>query len=136
MKSENSRAISKHLAEETSDVRYLRFFEFFNQQLFYEAHEVLEALWLPQRHGPDGAFYKGLIQLAGAFVHFRKGRMNPALALLSLARANLEKYGGLHHQLNIPATLTFIDEWRGKIETTSPGSPRNDQNPWLSLSPG
>ena len=48
---------------------YLGYFECFNRQLFFEAHEVLEELWLAQRDGPKGAFYKGLIQLAGAFVY-------------------------------------------------------------------
>ena len=50
------------------DARYLGYFECFNRQLFYEAHDVLEDLWLPDRSGPNGNFYKGLIQLAGAFV--------------------------------------------------------------------
>ena len=136
MKRENTQAAINDFAKGTTDARYLRFFEFFNQQLFYEAHEVLEALWLPQRHGPDGAFYKGLIQLAGAFVHWRKGHPNPALALLSLAKANLEKYGSLHHRLDIPTTLSFIDEWRRKIETASLGTLFGDQNPSLRLSPG
>lgn len=63
--------------KEDYDPRYVRFFECFNQQLFFEAHEVLEALWLPQRQGLNGRFYKGLIQLAGAFVHLQKGRRPP-----------------------------------------------------------
>ena len=69
---------------------YLAYFDCFNHQLFYEAHDVLEALWLPVRRESDGAFYKGLIQLAGAFVHVQKNRPGPAMALLRLARANLE----------------------------------------------
>src|SRR5262245_52833141 len=51
------------------DAYFLGYIECFNRQLYFEAHEVLEQLWLPQRSGPDGDFYKGLIQLAGAFVH-------------------------------------------------------------------
>ena len=63
------------------DAHYLGYFACFNRQLFFEAHEVLEQIWLPQRHGPNGAFYKGLIQLAGAFVHLQKNRSGPAAAL-------------------------------------------------------
>ena len=68
------------------DPHYAGFFECFNQQLFYEAHDVLEELWLPRRREPDGLFYKGLIQLAGAFVHLQKDRLSPAAALFRLAR--------------------------------------------------
>ena len=63
------------------NAHYLGYFVCFNRGLFYEAHEVLEELWLADRHGPNGSFYKGLIQLAGAFVHLQKGRGGPAAAL-------------------------------------------------------
>src|ERR1035441_10730308 len=87
------------------DPGYLSYFECFNRQRFFEAHEVLEALWLPQRQGPNGLFYKGLIQLAGAFVHWQKNRPGPAEALLGLARANLRKYPAIHQGLNVAGRL-------------------------------
>src|SRR5689334_16470274 len=80
---------------------YLAFFECFNQGLFFEAHEVLEKIWLPQRKEANGLFYKGLIQLAGAFVHLQKGRLRPAGALLKLARQNLERYRPIHEHLDV-----------------------------------
>ncbi len=64
---------------------------YFNRQLFYEAHDVLEDLWLPDRHGPNGNFYKGLIQLAGAYVHLQKNRLRPSAALFKLAQAKSGK---------------------------------------------
>ena len=70
---------------------YVGFFACFNQQRFFEAHEVLEKLWLAQRGRPDADFFKALIQLAGAFVHLQRNRMRPAGTLLKLARGNLEK---------------------------------------------
>ena len=78
------------------DRHYLGFFHCFNEQLFFEAHEVLEELWLPQRGGPKDLFYKGLIQLAGAFVHVQKGRRQPALALFGLARQNLRRFPNIY----------------------------------------
>ena len=95
---------------------YLGYFDCFNRQLFYEAHDVLEDMWLPDRRGPDGNFYKGLIQLAGAFVHVQKNRPGPAVALLGLARANLENYPPVHHSLNVQAVLALIEEWRQQLE--------------------
>lgn len=95
---------------------YLGFFECFNQQLFYEAHDVLEELWLAERHGPNGDFFKGLIQLAGAFVHLQKERLRPAAALFKLARANLLKYTAMHERLDVAAALQLIEDWLGWLE--------------------
>jgi len=135
VKRERIAGVIKDLEDQDLDPHYLGFFECFNKQLFYEAHEVLEALWLPQRRGPDGAFYKGLIQLAGAFVHVQKGRANPALALLKLAKANLQSYPGLHHQLDITAALALIENWRERIEVSHcvDKAFENGQQPQLHL---
>jgi XTP/dITP diphosphohydrolase len=98
------------------DAHYLTYFECFNRGLYYEAHEVLEKLWLPDRNGPNGPFYKGLIQLAGAFVHLQKNRLRPAAALFKLARANLKKYPGFHEQLDVSIMLKLIASWLERIE--------------------
>jgi len=103
------------------DAHIVGYLECFNQQLYYEAHEVLEQLWLPQRKGPDGAFLKGLIQLAGAFVHLQKGRASPALALLAKAEENLKSYPRVHHGLDVIFILALIRKWRGRIKR--PGDP-------------
>src|SRR5882672_5373001 len=99
------------------DAHYLGYFECFNRQLFYEAHDVLEELWLPQRQGANGAFYKGLIQFAGAFVHLQKDRLRPAAALFKLAQANLEKYPREHEHLNLEAVCRLIKKWLEDLET-------------------
>jgi predicted metal-dependent hydrolase len=99
------------------DARYLGYFECFNQALFYEAHDVLEDLWLADRHGPNYAFHKGLIQLAGAFVHLQKNRLRPSAALFKLARTNLQKYPSRHDELNVAQTLSLIEHWLGELET-------------------
>ena len=95
---------------------YAAFFECFNRGLFYEAHEVLEQLWLAQRGGPNDHFYKGLIQVAGAFVHLRKDRPGPAAALLKLARANLRGYPAAHERLDVREVLALVEGWLGKLE--------------------
>ena len=87
---------------------YTGYFELFNQQKFFEAHEVLEHIWLADKQGPNGAFYKGLIQLAGAFVHLQKNRLRPAAALFELARTNLEKYPFAHEDLNLQTVGALI----------------------------
>jgi len=99
------------------DPHYAGYFHCFNRQLFYEAHDVLENLWLADKHGANGAFYKGLIQLAGAFVHLQKNRLRPAAALFKLARANLEKYPDHHDRLNLTAVHAIIRHWLGELES-------------------
>ncbi len=93
------------------DAHYLGYFECFNRGLYFEAHDVLEVLWLAQRRGPNYSFYKGLIQLAGAFVHLQKNRLRPAAALFRLARANLNHYPSIHDQLDLSTVLQLIEHW-------------------------
>jgi predicted metal-dependent hydrolase len=98
------------------DAHYLGYFECFNQELFFEAHDVLEELWLKDKASPDYSYHKGLIQLAGAFVHLQKNRLRPAAALFKLARTNLEKYPGVHARLDLVAVLALIADWLARLE--------------------
>jgi len=109
------------------DPHYAGYFDCFNRQLFYEAHEVLEHLWLQDKSGPNGAFYKGLIQLAGAFVHLQKNRPRPAAALFKLALANLEKYPHWHERLDVAAVCGLIRNWLGNLEAA-----HFEKNPFTS----
>src|SRR6266403_4586539 len=109
-KSAKIAALIEGFSGQDLDPHYLGYFECFNRQLFYEAHEVLEELWLGQRQRPNALFYKGLIQLAGAFVHLQKSRPQPAAALLRLARTNLERYPEVHQRLDVGLVLRSIDE--------------------------
>src|ERR1700747_3239468 len=78
---------------------YQAYFRCWNEQRYYEAHDVLEQLWL-NTDSVDDNFFKGLIQAAGAFVHLQKHfeqplhpkhsrRLRPAVRLLELAQKNL-----------------------------------------------
>jgi predicted metal-dependent hydrolase len=107
----------EQFGDEKLDPHYAGYFDCFNRQLFYEAHEVLEHLWLKDKYGPNGVFYKGLIQLAGAFVHLQKNRTHPAAALFKLALANLEKYPHRHERLNVAAVCGLIQTWLGSLES-------------------
>jgi uncharacterized protein len=98
------------------DAHYLGYFECFNRQLYFEAHDVLEELWLKDRMGPNYSFYKGLIQLAGAFVHLQKNRLRPSAALFKLADANLEKYPSVHEELDVLKVRGLIRDWLGRLE--------------------
>lgn len=120
-KSERIAAEIRRFEGRALSAHYLGFFDCFNRQLFYEAHDVLEDLWLPVRRDFDGDFYKGLIQLAGAFVHVQKGRRGPALALLTLARNNLVRYEDPHHSLSLKQVVALILAWEAKLAASISG---------------
>jgi uncharacterized protein len=120
-KSKRVAEMAAHHHGQKLDPHYLGYFHCFNRQLFYEAHEVLEHLWLSDRHGPNGSFYKGLIQLAGAFVHLQRNHPQPAAALLKLALANFDKYPRIHEHLNLETTCQLARKWLEELERTGFG---------------
>ena len=115
------------------DPYYAAYFEYFNRGEYYEAHDVLEQLWLPIRKQPEGAFYKGLIQLAGAFVHLQKNRPGPAAALFKLARHNIASKTPVHERLDVGAVLALIDQWLTRVNPSTDVS--IDPTPKLELMP-
>jgi predicted metal-dependent hydrolase len=115
------------------DAHYLGYFECFNQEQFFEAHEVLEELWLPLRRGPEDRFYKGLIQFAGAFVHVQKRRLRPAAALLRLARGNLEGYPTPYRRLDVRGLVQTIDSCLAGLTDASVDSVSLSQYPFPKL---
>src|SRR4029077_723128 len=127
---------------------YVGFFRCWNEQRYYEAHDVLEHLWL-NTDGADDNFFKGLIQAAGAFVHLQKNfehpthakhgrRLRPAVRLFELAEKNLTPFGPRHYALDVAALLGLLRGTRDKIIgsdfKTNPWSPT--KTPKLHLGSG
>ena len=117
---------------------YRAYFHCWNEQRYYEAHDVLEQVWL-NRDTADDDFYKGLIQAAGAFVHLQKNfeqpthakhsrRLRPAAKLFELAQKNLAPFKPRHHALDVSALLDLLRTTREKIIASD-----FKANPW---SPG
>lgn len=115
-KSAKVAALTARFAGHGFDARYLGYFDCFNRGLYYEAHDVLEDLWLEDRRGCDGDFHRGLIQFAGAFVLIGKRRPRGALALLRLVQGNLSRYPSPHLGLDVTAVLTLADAWSTRLE--------------------
>lgn len=118
------------------DPCYTGWFTCFNRAEYYEAHDVLEHLWLQDRRNGNYSFYKGLIQLAGAFVHLKKqqerpwhpkdgARLRPAARLFALALANLSPYAPLHLRLDVAATCRLCAEHIAQLEGSN-----FTENPW------
>ena len=114
---------------------YRAFFHCWNEQRYYEAHDVLEELWL-NTDSDDDNFFKGLIQAAGAFVHLQKNfehpthakhsrRLRPSVKLFDLAEKNLSSFAPHHHALDVSALLKLLKVTRQKIIDSDFKS-----NPW------
>ena len=116
---------------------YCAFFHCWNEQHYYEAHDVLEQLWL-NSDSPDADFFKGLIQAAGAFVHLQKHfehpshakhsrRLPPAVRLFQFAERNLARFAPWHHGLDVAALCQLLSRYADEIVasdyTINPWSP-------------
>ena len=135
------------LGDEISNHPYYRaYFRCWNEQLYYEAHDVLEQVWLKD-DTTDDDFFKGLIQAAGAFVHLQKNfehpthakhsrRLRPAVKLFELAEKNLASFAPRHHALDVAALLQLLRSTREKVVASdfkaNPWSPKSA--PKLELS--
>jgi len=129
-------ALARELSSgEDDNIYFSGYFLLFNQQDYYQAHDVLEHLWL-QTEGPAAAFYQGLIQLAGAFVHLQKQfrrpshptdgrRLHPAWRLFKLARKKLSAFAPEYHELRLDQVLILCD---GQIAALEQSNFKN--NPW------
>src|SRR5580700_943856 len=71
--------------------KYLEGVRLFNEQEFFECHEVLEELW-SETLGDEKKFYQGLIQAAVALFHFGNENLGGARKLYESTRTNLERY--------------------------------------------
>ena len=60
--------------------KYLEGIRLFNEQEFFECHEVLEELW-SETLGDEKKFYQGLIQAAVALFHFGNENLGGAQTL-------------------------------------------------------
>jgi predicted metal-dependent hydrolase len=124
-----------------ADVRnnpfYRAFFRCWNEQCYYEAHDVLEQLWLKTK-SRDADFFRGLIQAAGAFFHLQKRfehpshvkhsrRLPPAVRLFQLAERNLSKFGPQYYGLDVAALCELLRAYAKEIVAsdykTNPWSP-------------
>ena len=64
--------------------------DLFNQERFWEAHEVLEEIWHPAT-GVDRDTIQGLILTAAAFVHYQKNEKSVCVSILGRAKEKLGK---------------------------------------------
>jgi predicted metal-dependent hydrolase len=134
--SEFVRSLEPESREEALQNYYTAFFRLWNGQKYYEAHDVLEQLWLGEKDAELARFYQALIQAAGAFVHLQKNfqhpshpkhsrRLPPATRLFELALRNLEDLPNEFQALDLARFRELLTRYREEIVATD-----FRRNPW------
>lgn len=86
---------------------YETFVRCFNRGQYHLAYEALLELW--QRHTTQ-RFYKGLIQVAGAYRHWEDGNLFGAASLFYSAAQMLREFAPRHQGMEIDALLPQLEE--------------------------
>jgi len=93
---------AKHVVEEhieKEDAIKLGVF-YFNEERFWEAHEVLEGVWKKCYEG-ERDLVQGIILVAAALVHFQKAEDSICLSVMGRALDKLAHSTGLYHGINV-----------------------------------
>ncbi len=83
--------------------------ELFNHGRYWEAHEAWEEAWMPDRHGPDGGFYKGLIQVAAGCLHYRRRNRRGAINKWRSGAGYLRPYLPRHRGVELARLVERVD---------------------------
>ena len=87
----------------------------FNRGEFFECHEVLEAVWL-EASGDDRLFLQGLIQVAVAFHHLRRGNFAGSHRLLRAGVDKLSRFTAESSPINTAEVLQILAPLPDQIE--------------------
>lgn len=87
---------------------YLEGLRLFNDEDFFESHEVLEELWT-DTHDERRKFYQGLIQVAVALLHFGNGNLGGARKLYKTSSQYLAAYAPGYEGLDVAKLLADFE---------------------------
>jgi predicted metal-dependent hydrolase len=105
-----------------TDPHLTGFIDCFNRQAYYEAHDVLEELWLKTTDDRRD-FYKGLIQTAAVFLKLQQGKPDPAARLALRAASHLGKYPALCEHVRVETVLGWLQDVERGRDLVAEGNP-------------
>jgi hypothetical protein len=83
--------------------------QLFNDERYWEAHEVLEQVW-KSATGTEKEILNGIILVAAAFVHDEKNEQDIGVSILQRARRKLEGASGKYYGIDITVIQDRISE--------------------------
>jgi uncharacterized protein len=99
----------------------------FNAQEFFKAHEAWEELWL-RAPATEKAFLQGIIQIAAAFHHYRRGNLRGSRSLLLAGIAKLSEYPATYCEVDVARLASEARAW---IEAV--GDPSDTRRHWPQI---
>lgn len=84
---------------------------YFNEERFWEAHEVLESVWKKCYEG-EKDLVQGIILIAAALVHYQKAENTICLSVLGRAMDKLAHSTGMYHDIDVDAMRQKVGEIR------------------------
>ncbi|SRR6266478_6597103 len=101
---------------------YRRGLALFDDEAFFEAHEVLEDIWRPAPE-PERKFLQGLIQVAVGLHHHSRGNLHGCRSLLARAHRNLSLYPAIHQGVDLAGLRNALLDWTAALESNRPVPP-------------
>lgn len=89
---------------------------------YFLAHETLEEHWL-DAEAADRDFLQGLIHLAVAFHHYRRGNLTGARLQFRKGASRLGGYSGTVHGVDVDALRLFLEEAPERLARGDPVAP-------------
>jgi len=98
--------VERHMEKDRAIKRAV---QLFNDERYWEAHEVLEYVW-KNATGIEKEILNGIILVAAAFVHDQKDEPDVCIAILRRARKKLDSASGNYHGINTNRIADMISE--------------------------
>ena len=93
---------ARHIVEEQieKEEALKRAKQYFNDERYWECHEVLESVWKKTYEG-EKDLVQGIILVAAAFVHYQKNENEICLSIMKRAMEKLSSASGGYHDVDM-----------------------------------
>lgn len=98
--------VERHMEKDEAIKRAV---QLFNDERYWEAHEVLEYIW-KNATGIEKEILNGIILVAAAFVHDEKNEPDVCIAILRRARIKFDRASGMYHGIATNRIVDIISE--------------------------
>ena len=102
---------AKHVIEETFEKNdaISQGISYFNDQRFWECHEVLEGVW-KSIDGEEKRLVNGLILVAAALVHYQKDEDEVCISIFNRAVEKLQNSSGMYYEINVDRIKSLVSD--------------------------
>lgn len=93
---------ARHVVEEKieKEEALRRAKQYFNDEKYWECHEVLEGVWKKSFEG-EKDLVQGIILVAAALVHYQKNENDICLSIMQRAMEKLSSSSGMYHDIDV-----------------------------------